>query len=109
MRIALALLVAMVLMRPEISRAEQTYTYGHINNVTFVSDFIMIQMDSGLPGNCTGTSYGWMKIPATNGPMVAFVLGLWMRGDAASVNVVVYTDGVLGDGYCRISQMDPAG
>lgn len=84
------------------------YSSGHISNVTFVDDYVMIMMDSGLPGNCAGTSWGWMKVPSNSKAMAAFVIGLWMRGDAASTTVTVYTDGVAGDGYCRISQIDPA-
>ena len=38
--------------------------------------------------------------------MTAFVLGLWMRGDASSVSVTIYTDGLV-NGYCRINQIDP--
>jgi hypothetical protein len=49
-----------------------------------------------------------MKIPVENKSMNAFVLGLWMRGDAQQVVVTVCTDGLVG-GYCRITQIDPAG
>jgi hypothetical protein len=49
-----------------------------------------------------------MKIPPENKAMSAFVLGLWMRGDAAVTVVTVYTDGLV-DGYCRITQIDPIG
>lgn len=49
-----------------------------------------------------------MKIPVANKSMAAFVVGLWMRGDAAEIIVSVYTDGLV-DGYCRITQIDPAG
>jgi hypothetical protein len=81
---------------------------GHINNVTFAGDYVMIMVDAGLPGNCSGTSWGWMKIPAENKAMAAFVIGLWMRGDASQILVSVYTDG-LADAYCRITQIDPVG
>lgn len=84
------------------------YVSGHVSNVTFAGDSTMIMVDAGLPGNCAGTSWGWMKIPPENKAMNAFVLGLWMRGDAAQVNVSVYTDGLVG-GYCRITQIDPEG
>jgi hypothetical protein len=84
------------------------YTSGHISNVTFVDDYVMIMVDAGLPGNCAGTSWGWMKIPVASKAMAAFVVGLWMRGDAAQTTVTVYTDGLV-DGYCRITQIDPVG
>lgn len=88
--------------------AGPTFITGHISNVTYVSDYVMIRVDAGLPDNCVGTSWGWMKIPPENKAMAAFVTGLWMRGDADQVVVDVYTDGLVG-GYCRITQIDPAG
>jgi hypothetical protein len=68
----------------------------------------MIMLDVGLPSNCEGTAWGWMKVPPENKAMTAFVIGLWLRGDASSTDVSVYTDGVVG-GYCRITQIDPVG
>jgi hypothetical protein len=100
--------VALLALSPSISRAGPTFTTGHISNVTFIGEAVLIMVDAGLPDNCVGTSWGWMKIPVTSKPMAAFVTGLWMRGDAASVEVSVYTDGLV-DGYCRITQIDPAG
>jgi len=90
------------------AQTAQGYTSGHISNVTFVEDYVMVMVDAGLPGNCAGTSWGWMKIPVANKSMAAFVIGLWMRGDAANTVVTVYTDGLV-DGYCRITQIDPVG
>lgn len=52
----------------------------------------MIMVGAGLPDNCTGTPWGWMKIPATNEPMIAFFIGLWRRGDAATTFVTVEMD-----------------
>jgi hypothetical protein len=88
--------------------AQPTYVSGHINDITFAWDAVLIRVDAGLPDNCAGTSYGWMKIPVENKSMNAFVVGLWMRGDAQQVVVTVYTDGLL-NGYCRVTQIDPAG
>ena len=88
------------------AQAAPTYMSGHITNVTFAQDWVMVMLDTGLPDNCAGTAYGWMKIPPEDKPMIAFVTGLWMRGDAAQVVVTVYTDGLVG-GYCRIAQIDP--
>jgi hypothetical protein len=86
--------------------AAPNYIQGRISNVTFAHDFVMVMVDSGLPENCVGTGWGWLKIPAENKPMIAFVTGLWLRGDSASTFVTVYTDGLV-DGYCRITQIDP--
>src|SRR5678816_2052929 len=53
--------------------AQPTYISGHINNVTFAGDQVLIMVDAGLPDNCVGTSYGWMKIPPEYKSMSAFV------------------------------------
>ena len=90
-----------------LTHAAATYQTGHISNVTFAGDSVWIMLDSGVPSNCSGTPYGWMIIPATYKPMTAFVIGLWMRGDAASVGVTVYTDGLNSAGWCTINQLDP--
>jgi hypothetical protein len=88
--------------------AEQTYQFGRIINVTYVEDVMLIRLDTGLPGNCAGTPYGWMMIPSTSKPMIAFVTGLLLRGDLASIPVGVYTSGLGSAGYCQIGQIDPA-
>jgi hypothetical protein len=85
-----------------------TYVSGHISNVTFASDVVMIMVDAGLPDNCVGSGWGWMKISSEKKAMMAFVLGLWMRGDAAQTVVTVYTGGLV-DGLCRVDQIDPVG
>lgn len=90
------------------THAGATHIHGRISNVTFAGDYVMIMIDAGLPDNCVGTPWGWMKIPAANKAMTAFVTGLWLRGDAASTPVTVYADGLV-DGYCRVSQIDPQG
>jgi hypothetical protein len=106
---ALAGAVAVLMMGPGANaQTSPTYTSGHISNVTFAGNEILIMVDAGLPGNCIGTSWGWLRIPPENHAMNAFVIGLWMRGDASQVTVTVYTDGLVG-GYCRISQIDPVG
>lgn len=88
--------------------AGPTYTSGHINNVTFAGNFVMIMTDAPLPDNCVGTSSGWLQIPAANTSMIAFVLALWARGDESSTNVTVYTGGLSG-AFCQGNQIDPDG
>jgi hypothetical protein len=90
------------------AQAAENYQSGHISNITFVADTVFIQLDSGLPTNCTGTPHGWMTIPTANKAMIAFVTGLYLRGDMASVAVTVYTSGIGSSGYCQITQIDPA-
>jgi hypothetical protein len=87
--------------------AAENYQSGRITNVTFVATGVLIMLDSGLPTNCTGTPFGWMMIPSEAKPISAFVLGLWLRGDAASEPVTVYTTGRVGGGYCQVDQIDP--
>jgi hypothetical protein len=89
------------------SHAQPTYASGRINNITFVNDMVLIKLDVPLPGNCAGTGWGWMAIPATNKPIQAFVLALQARGALSTVTVLVYTDPVGGSGYCTVSQIDP--
>jgi hypothetical protein len=89
--------------------AASNYTFGHINNVTFVGDgSVWIMIDSSLPDNCAGTFAGWMQVPAANKTMIAFVLALWARGDENSTQVYVYTSG-LTNSVCQINQIDPDG
>ncbi len=89
--------------------AGPTYMTGHISNVTYVSDFVMIMLDTGLPDNCAGTSYGWMRIPPENKAMSAYVIGLSLSGNAPQTLVSVYTSAVVNGGYCQVTQIDPAG
>jgi hypothetical protein len=94
---------------PMAANASPTYQVGRINNVTFAGDGVLIRLDTGLPDNCAGTGSGWMLIPISAKPIQAFVLGLWLRGDAAQVTVVVYTTAGVVSGYCQIDQIDPEG
>lgn len=87
--------------------AGPNYIAGHISNVTFNGNEVLVMIDSGQPDNCAGASV-WLRISPEYKPINAFVLGLWMRGDAAQVNVMVYTAGIAG-AYCEITQIDPAG
>ena len=88
--------------------AEPNYLNGRISNVTFAGDEVLIMLDAGLPGNCAGTHYGWMRISPEYKSMTAFVIGLWMRGDASQTPVAVYTSGITGV-YCQVTQIDPVG
>jgi hypothetical protein len=90
------------------AHAADTYNSGYISNITFSGDEVLIMLSTGVPTNCTGTPYGWMRIPSALKPMIAFVIGLWMRGDMSSTSVTVYTNGLDGSGYCSIGQLDPA-
>ena len=47
-----------------------------------------------------------MMISSSSTPMVAFVTGLWMRGDAAQKQITIYTTGIDSSGNCVINQID---
>jgi hypothetical protein len=93
---------------PAAAQTAATYVTGRISNVTFAGNEVLIMVDAGLPNNCVGTGWGWMRIPPESTPMIAFVIGLWMRGDAAQTQLTGYTGGLV-NGYCRIDQIDPVG
>jgi hypothetical protein len=95
-----------LLLHADRAIAGPNYIHGFISNVTFTDDEVMIMVNAGLPDNCAGTPWGWMRIPATSKTMAAFIIGLWLRGDAQSTNLTVYTDGLV-SGYCRVTQIDP--
>jgi hypothetical protein len=90
------------------------YEVGHITAMTTnngtggTPDGIMIQLDSGLPDNCAGTTFGWMWIPAASSVLTAYVLGLWLSGNAPSVTVTVYTTGLSTDNFCQVTQIQPS-
>lgn len=90
------------------------YAVGHITTMTTnngtagTPDGILISLDSGLPTNCTGTPSGWMWIPATSSVLTAYVLGLWLSGNAPSVTVTVYTTGLSTDNFCQVTQIQPS-
>jgi len=88
--------------------ASDTYQTGHISRVAFFPGGVLIMLDSGPPANCAGTSYGWMMISSSGMP-VAFVTGLWMRGDASQVSLTIYTNSTDSTGYCQITQIDTNG
>lgn len=46
------------------AHAYDTYAIGHINNVTFAGDDVLVRIDAPVPTNCSSSLYGWMKIPA---------------------------------------------
>ena len=61
-------------------------------------------MDSGIPGNCQGTPYGWMLIKEANKTMISVTLTMWATGKRGAT---IYTAGIDSTGYCIINQLDP--
>ena len=94
--------------------AASSYQVGHITEMSAVdsasgggNDGVLISLDSGLPGNCSGTPFGWMWIPAGSTP-AAYVLGLWLESGESTVTVTVFTSGIASNGYCEVSQIQPS-
>lgn len=96
-----AFLLALLALCPSV-HADATFQNGRIDAVTYAGDEIYIRLDGGNPTNCTGSPFGWMRIPSTSKAMIALVTGLYLRGDLASVNVTVYTSGLDSSGYCTV-------
>lgn len=91
------------------SLAAEDSQVGYITNVTFDRSGTLIMLSAGVPDNCTGTPYGWMRIADTSKTITAFVLGLWLRGDVAQTTVSVYTAAAPSPGdFCVVTQIDPA-
>lgn len=90
--------------------AAEAYQTGHISEMSTVNSGVsgtMIQLDSGLPANCTGTPFGWLWVP--DGTTIgAYVLGLWLSGSESSVLVTVYTSGLATNGFCEVTQIQPS-
>ena len=103
-RLATRVLAVSALMASVPAHADATLT-GYITRVSYAQDAVLIMLSSGVPSNCTGVSYNWLTIPAQNKAMQAFVTGLWMRGDAASKPLAVYTSGISA-GSCLVNQID---
>jgi hypothetical protein len=88
------------------SSAQADAVTAHITRVSYITTGVLIMLDTGPPTNCSGTPSGWMMIAAPYTAMIAFVSGLWFRGDAAAKPLVVYTSSIDGTGFCQISQID---
>jgi hypothetical protein len=84
--------------------AAANYISGHISAFTTTPNGVLIMIDGGLPTNCAGTPFGWMEISSPT-PMAALVLGVWLRGDASTTVLTVFTAGIGGDGYCAVNQV----
>lgn len=80
------------------------YLQGNIVDMTSTKSGLMLKIDSGFPGNCAGTPFGWMLIRSENKPMIALVLSMYAYGKRAAV---VYTSPAVGGGFCEINQFDP--
>lgn len=106
---SLLILLLGVFGAPRDVYAYANYEVGHITRVSYTTYGVLIMMDGGLPDNCAGTPDGWMLVGSSYTGMIAFITGLWMRGDASQVTVTAYTGGVDSTTFCEIGQIDTAG
>lgn len=104
----LVLVCALLFGASSSALSAETYVSGRISNFTFVGDQVLFMIDVGAPTNCAGTPAGWIAVRASYKPLQAFLIGLWLRGDASSTQVTVYTMPVDSSGYCQAFQIDPA-
>jgi hypothetical protein len=81
---------------------------GHIVSITTAPTGLLLMLDAGPPGLCSGTPFGWMSIAPSNSAMAALVLGLYLRGDLSTLEVTVYTSGAVDSaGFCSLTQVAP--
>lgn len=102
-------MAALMILASTTATAYENYQEGRITNVSVVGTSVLVMLDTGMPTNCTGSPNGWMEVTEDKKAMQSLVLGIWMRGTAAAVNVTVYTDARTGGGWCKITQIDPIG
>jgi hypothetical protein len=80
------------------------YIIGNLSNYSAVQAGLLIMVDNGIPDNCAGTPYNWMIIANEDKAMLAMA---FMRINQDELGVVVYSNGVFYNGFCRVIQYDP--
>lgn len=95
---------ALMLAANMSSNAADGYLSGSVTNLTSFSGGLLVMLDNGVPGNCTGTPYNWMLVKAENKVMIATVLTMYSMGKKGAT---VYTHAYLPGNYCEINQYDP--
>jgi hypothetical protein len=63
------------LLASSLATAAENYLTGRISNVTFFDNEILLQLDTGRPGNCATTTYGWIKVSSDSKLLQSVVLG----------------------------------
>lgn len=101
-RLACSLAAMLATVAPATVYAAESWQTGNIVDVSAVPQGMLIKLDTGLPTNCAGASYGWMLVPESNRVMVATTLALWLSGKR---HVDVYTVPVV-DSLCVVNQVD---
>ncbi len=97
------LLLTMLLTLSIAAHAGPHYLSGKLSNIASSSQYISIMLDTGVPENCNGVAYNWMRINKEDTVMVSMILSMWV---AKKNNVTVYTRRNA-DGQCDIYSLDP--
>lgn len=85
--------------------AGQSNITGNISNSTFIRGGTLFMLDSGLPDNCYGSPWGWIKVKDEDKSLSRVIAALWLTDKR---QVTVYTDGrENGTGFCIVNQIDP--
>jgi len=79
------------------------YLSGKLSNIASSSSNLLIMMDKGVPDNCAGVSYNWMRVKKEDTVMVSMVMSMWLSGKK---DLTVYTS-ALTNGVCYIYSIDP--
>lgn len=78
------------------------YLSGKLSNIATGENSLSIMLDSGVPDNCEGVPYNWMRISGEHTTMTSMVLAMWISG---KLEMTVYTK--LENGKCYITSVDP--
>lgn len=78
--------------------------FGKIYDISANAAGVMVRMDTGVPGNCAGSPYGWMLIKQEHVAITSVVLSAWALGKTSGT---VYTSAPNGSGFCLVNQFDP--
>ncbi|MFW2013268.1 ABC transporter ATP-binding protein [Acinetobacter bereziniae] len=98
------ILLLTILLTQQVFAAD-TYVHGNMTSITSITEGLLIRLEEGnLPTVCTGTPYGWMLIPQSSKVILAVTLAQWYQKKR---NVVVYVEPYSGNGFCRVSQVQP--
>jgi hypothetical protein len=80
-----------------------TWANGTVDYVTSVPSGILFRFAGNfVPGNCSGTPYGFMLIPQANQSMTALFLS---RIAAGQKSFTIYSDATPAGSYCVINQV----
>ena len=81
--------------------AGATSQTGHITNIVANADGLLIELDNGVPDNCSSTIGYWMVIPNTNKVMAAVAL---MNSESGKL-IEVYSNGTYINGICVVTML----